>query len=329
MKYHYTPSQLAAIQAAEEAVDPKDLATQGFLREDPWSMNYWDDLREIDPLIDKQPKAEVTDVPELPQLYKDSSELDIFKLDEEAREKLREGWQEQTAKLIGGEDEDPRTTQGLLQDVRESALPRNVRDHLCGYAAFIGTEKEGAARRRLISVLEVVGKKPDSDYGPGLKGGTATDSIYEPFDMIDPRYSALAPSIPKFEDPRVRWPSGEEDDPSQAGILRLALQTGLSDEDIRRLKTKRLVQHRVVNQTRMGKIASIYVLSIAGNGNGLFGIGEGKSAEPEDARRQSMLNAVRNMKPIHRYENRTIYGEVHGKVGATEVELMSRPPGEF
>jgi len=40
-----------------------------------------------------------------------------------------------------------------------------------------------------------------------------------------------------------------------------------------------------------------------------------------------MMNAIRNMKPIHRYEDRTVYGEVHGKVGAVEIELSARPPG--
>ncbi|KAG9981445.1 hypothetical protein KCU78_g21479, partial [Aureobasidium melanogenum] len=35
----------------------------------------------------------------------------------------------------------------------------------------------------------------------------------------------------------------------------------------------------------------------------------------------------RNMKPIPRYENRTIFGEVEGKVGASVVQLSSRPPG--
>jgi len=118
--------------------------------------------------------------------------------------------------------------------------------------------------------------------------------------------------------------SSEETDPH---LLRLMQQTGYTQEQIRRFRVKNLVSHRVVNQTRMGKIQSLYYLTIAGNQNGLLGIGEGKSAEDEDARRQAMMNAIRNMKPIQRYENRTIYGQVQGKVGATEVELSSRGPG--
>lgn len=331
MKHHYTPSQIAAIEAAESAVPAEDLATQAVLRNDPWSMNYLDDLRQIDPLVDKQPKAVVTDVGPMPEFLKQSEFLEngMQQLDDESFDRLRKDLDDFVSPRWEAFKRDPRSFEELLRDVRESVLPQKVKDHLCGYAALIGTEKEAAARDRISAVLKMVGKPPVKNDRRRFLPAVLSRTLDGDAHMDDPRYSALAPAIPKFDDPNVRWPTGDEDDPSQAGIQRLALQTGFQEEDIRRFKTKRLVQHRVVNQTRMGKIQSIYVLSIAGNGNGLFGIGEGKSAEPEDARRQSMLNAIRNMKPIHRYENRTIYGDVHAKVGATEVQLMSRPPGEL
>jgi small subunit ribosomal protein S5 len=110
-------------------------------------------------------------------------------------------------------------------------------------------------------------------------------------------------------------------------ILRLSQQTGLTPDQIGKLRVKNLVNHRVVNQTRMGKIQSLYFLTIAGNENGMIGIGEGKAAEDEDGRRQAMMNAIRNMKPVPRYEERTIYGEVEAKVGASVVQLSARAPG--
>lgn len=112
-------------------------------------------------------------------------------------------------------------------------------------------------------------------------------------------------------------------------ILRLSQQTGMTPNQINALRVKNLVNHRVVNQTRMGKIQSLYFLTIAGNENGMLGIGEGKAAEDEDGRRQAMMNAIRNMRPVPRYENRTVYGDVRAKVGASIVELSSRGPGEF
>lgn len=121
----------------------------------------------------------------------------------------------------------------------------------------------------------------------------------------------------------------EEEEPIDPHLLRLCQQTGMTQDEIKRIRVKNLVAHRVVNQTRMGKIQSLYYLTIAGNQNGMVGIGEGKAVEDEDGRRQAMMNAIRNMRPIARYEERTIYGEVEGKVGAAVVKLSSRPPGTF
>lgn len=141
--------------------------------------------------------------------------------------------------------------------------------------------------------------------------------------------SSLAPDIPKMTHPSVRYKTAGEDGEGENDphIQRLMRQTGFTDRQIKKFRVKNLVAHRVVNQTRMGKISSQYFLTVAGNGNGLLGVGEGKSSEPEDARRQAQMAAIRNMQPISRYENRTIYGEVEGKVGAVELKLSARPPG--
>ncbi|KAJ9648031.1 28S ribosomal protein S5, mitochondrial [Coniosporium tulheliwenetii] len=137
-------------------------------------------------------------------------------------------------------------------------------------------------------------------------------------------YSALAPELPKFNTPGLRYTRGEDEDPH---MVRLMQQTGLTLQEIKRVRVKNLVSHRVVNQTRMGKIQSLYYLTIAGNQNGMLGIGEGKASEPEDGQRQAMMQAIRSMKPVPRYEGRTIFGEVEGKVGATELKISARPPG--
>ena len=60
----------------------------------------------------------------------------------------------------------------------------------------------------------------------------------------------------------------------------------------------------------------------------MLGVGEGKSSESNEARAAAFGNAVRNMRPIPRYEHRTIFGDVSAKVGGTGVELFTRPPGE-
>lgn len=145
----------------------------------------------------------------------------------------------------------------------------------------------------------------------------------------NPRNS-LAPSIPKglagLKRPGAAKVGEADIDPAMKRLMR---QTGLSHEAIRRFRVKNLVVHTVTNQTRLGKIQSMYYLTIAGNGRGLLGIGEGKSTEAEDARRQAHFNAIRNMQPIPRYEDRTIFGDVKVKMGAVELELMTRPPGMY
>lgn len=138
--------------------------------------------------------------------------------------------------------------------------------------------------------------------------------------------SSLAPDIPKLDILKRGTSDGEEIDVATRRLMR---QTGLSHLEIRRLRVKQLVVHGVVNQTRLGKIQSIYTLSVAGNGKGLIGIGEGKSAEAEESRTQARHAAIRNMQPIPMYEGRTIFGDVKGKVSATEVDLMTRPPGKI
>jgi small subunit ribosomal protein S5 len=125
------------------------------------------------------------------------------------------------------------------------------------------------------------------------------------------------------------YPQKEKSDEADPGLMRLMQMTGFSMREIAKLRVKSIVTHRVVNQTRLGKISKIYYLSVAGNGNGLIGIGEGKSEEASEARVQSQYRAIRNMQPILRYEGRTIFGDVKAKVSATELELYTRPPGKY
>ena len=139
--------------------------------------------------------------------------------------------------------------------------------------------------------------------------------------------SAAAPEAvpkPKKKNPKLKEIQGE----ASPALVRLMQMTGYSLREISALRVKSIISHAVVNQTRLGKIRKTYFLSVAGNGNGKIGIGEGKSEEGTEAMLQSQYRAIRNMQPILRYERRTIFGEVNGKVSATELELYARPPGK-
>lgn len=135
--------------------------------------------------------------------------------------------------------------------------------------------------------------------------------------------SYVSPELPVIEG----LPRHSDTDDIEPAMRRLMLQTGYTVDEIKKFRIKVMVYHPVRNTTRMGKIQSNYYLAVAGNGKGLLGVGEGKSVEVNDARIQACMAAVRNMVPIPRYENRTIFGDVKAKVGGTTVEVMSRPPG--
>ncbi|KAI9666804.1 MAG: 28S ribosomal protein S5, mitochondrial [Alyxoria varia] len=143
----------------------------------------------------------------------------------------------------------------------------------------------------------------------------------------------LAPEIPRIKDKRLRWPDAAEKDPlapddeTAQAFVRLSKVTGQSIAKLRSYRVKFLVQKQPTNQTRMGKIRRNSFLAVAGDLNGHVGLGEGKAIEADEAMRIAKLNAIRNMVPIRRYENRTIYGEVRGKVGACELTLTPLPPG--
>ena len=209
-------------------------------------------------------------------------------------------------------------------------------------------EKELLAMKYTPDQLEAieVGEQTIGDEDLQIQGRPRTDpmriSYYDDFSKIRPvvdhpaegeetedvgkllKSGASAARATLDSQTQTRQQVAEATDPR---ILRLSQQTGLTPIEISRLRVKNLVNHRVVNQTRMGKISSLYFLTIAGNEDGMLGIGEGKAAEDEDGRRQAMMAAIRNMRPVPRYEDRTIFGDVEGKVGASIVQLSTRPPG--
>ncbi|KAK7948206.1 mitochondrial 37S ribosomal protein uS5m [Apiospora aurea] len=147
-----------------------------------------------------------------------------------------------------------------------------------------------------------------------------------------PSDTSVAPSLGKdipgisgiYQNPIDPEDQGLDDE----GIYQdLKRRTGLSVREMMELTVKILVVRLVHNQTRLGKIRSVWVLAIAGNGNGRLGIGEAKSVENGAAVQKAKLLAIRNMKPVPRYEERTIYGSVSAKFGGTIVKLDARPPG--
>lgn len=117
---------------------------------------------------------------------------------------------------------------------------------------------------------------------------------------------------------------------SELGELakKLSLATGFDERYIMGLKVKTLILKTVKNQTSKGKIVSFYSMVCAGDGNGMLGIGEGKDPEePGSAILKAHWQAVKNLVKVPRLEDRTIFGNIEHKYGASIVHLRSSPPG--
>jgi hypothetical protein len=254
--------------------------------------------------------------------------------------------------------------QELLGEVDQLEMDDIKKHEILAYSHWVNTPKEESLRPMLERVLAEHPRSPEADSSPQrlrmllniikdkMKVGLDRDDLVFKHKMLENAarkvfknvpsdlvvgeakdiaarqvYSAVHPDMPKIKDPRVKYTAGAEDG-KELALQRLAKQTGYTVKQLGQFRVRQLTTRFVANQTRKGKIRSMYVLSVAGNQNGLVGIGEGKSVEAGDAVLQSHVNALRNMKPVYRYENRTIYGELDKRVGGTTVQLSSRPPGK-
>jgi small subunit ribosomal protein S5 len=269
----YTPAQIRAIEAGEQAIDPEDLQSRGVIRSDMGTLPYLDDLSHTRPMLDR------------PQTYEGP-------IDPNSRLLTREEFSEAYADTMGALED----TEGELSDPHRGDFLRELKE----VPSFMGTHGPIPAYQTPDYRAPGLPWNFDPD-NPTSKAKKETEK--DPEDDVDPR------------------------DPD--GIYnRLIKQTGLTLDQILDYKIKILVKHRVVNQTRLGKVSSIYCLAVAGNGNGRLGIGEAKGQEIEETQTNARIAAIRSMQPIPRYEERTIFGEVDGKVSAVEVKLMARPPGK-
>lgn len=279
MKERYTPEQLAAIEAGEKIIDPRDLTVQGRLRVDPYRLRYIDDFSKVAPVVDKRVKKYPTHpVPDAKFMTQEEFGDDFI------------AW-------------------------LRSLTPKDV-------------DLSSMSDDQLAAWAE--------EHGPSDLD--VTRYFHERSSLTDggaPQNTSLAPALPD-KVPGVAGLYKQQVDPEDEGVAdddgyqaALKRATGMTLKQLKNIKTRNLVTRYVTNQTRLGKVQTWSVLSIAGNGDGWLGIGVAKSPEMEVASSKSKLLATQNMRPIRRYENRTIYGDVTSKISGTVVELRSRPPGAF
>lgn len=339
LKKIYTPEQLEAILLGEKTTPSKDLAIQGRIRTDPYRFRHLEDFATIRPVVDKRPKSGRPVDPtarfmtpdefgdDLLDHYREGSgeEEKPFGVDVEQALSMYEDMRSRLLNKPRGED----LTEGeLLQSLDKVLGP--VSPESVDVNKAIEDLKDTKEQEEVELSEEEQAKARDEDlefYKYMMERNSMTG-----FDGGD---TALAPDLPD-KVPGVaglykQQMSQEEEDLDPEGKFQeLKRQTGMSIKKIIEIysrQTKVLVVRYVSNQTRLGKIRSVYHLVVAGNNDGWIGLGEAKSVDHGVSEAKAKLLAIRNMRPIRRYENRTIYGNVEGKSGATVVQLFTRPPG--
>lgn len=338
----YTPEQLEALLAGEKAIPASDLVVQGRIRNDPYRFRYVEDFSTVRPVLDKRPKS-----------GRPVDPTARFMTPDEFGDDLLDHYRE-----ASGEEDKPfgvdvEQALDLYEDMRSRMLNKESGEQLTEDDLFRSVDKVlGPVSPESVDVdkaLQDVNKnevqKAESEMSEEEKA-KARDEDLEFYKYMMERNSltgfdggdtTLAPDVPD-KVPGVaglykQQMSPEEEDLDPEGRYQeLRRQTGMSIKKIiqvYQMNTKCLVTRFVSNQTRLGKIRSTYFLAVAGNGDGWLGLGEAKSVDHGVAEAKAKLLAIRNMRPVRRYENRTIYGNVEGKSGATVVQLYTRPPGTF
>lgn len=108
-----------------------------------------------------------------------------------------------------------------------------------------------------------------------------------------------------------------------------AQATGLSLPEILKLHRYALVLKRVSQMTPKGKIPTMFAMVVVGNGDGIVGLGQGKHTLAARALDKAFVHAVKDMTAVDRFQDRTIWGSRKDHWGATDIEMWSRPPGQF
>ena len=342
----YGAAHVEAIKAGEIAVSAEDLVIQGRIRNDQFAPEYAEDYATLDPKIDIRPDIG-RGQPQKPHWPTSSEFADDFGM-----EMIRH-----TQK--GTDDQLSRAMIRALRKVKESKgaelldLTIEELDEL---------EANPELLQKYVDMEGELAADPNSE-GPEFMTRAQAEMLNE---AIDKEMVAQLEEIERYGDADAISPTGLDliadgpaghirqhsaeslelgKVPGVAGLYKLAKEdnggdddgvydeisrlTGMTLAELQGLVNKVLVTRFVHNQTRLGKVRSVSILAIAGNGNGRLGIAMAKSTEPNVAVQTAKLLAIRNMKPIRRYENRTVFGNVKAKISGTVVELFARPPGTF
>lgn len=345
----YGAAHVEAIKAGQKAIDPADMAIQGRLRDDQYrpegGEGYVDDYVTVDPKVDLKPEAKIplsrvsVDIPEPHEILqnfvtkasestKKATDDYLHRAMTRALRKVKDTKGADLIDLTHEELDDLENNPDML----DKYLAKEDRAKSTGEPA----ESDFITRAQAEKLDEAINEEMDKAL-KGLEGSDGEELSPSLLDIIEDGpagfarlHSAEAPELGKVPGMAGLYKlTKENSDADDEGVYtEIQRLTGMSLRELQSLFNKVLVTRFVHNQTRLGKVRSLSVLAICGNGNGRLGIAMAKSTEAEVAVQTAKLLAIRNMKPVRRYENRTVFGNIKAKVSGTIVELSARPPGK-
>lgn len=355
----YTAAQMRAVEAGEAAVDPRDITVQGRLRTDSQltGLKYFDDFSMVKPGIDKKQKSPVLAA----KMAVDAKLMDLDQVSDHTLDWMRSYYIDDTGKSAAQMTprERERATQrakGKSFDFEEylkhlymdptmvhkdgkpvnfdelgnSSLVQAVPHYIPGVSGKKWLGKDAA----IVAKYAASAKALSDDVAKFARGEAFSSDEAEA--EVRKQSDADAKREQEAKDYRTAKRQKENmgylDDRQHSleetrSMTQLKATTGIMTVEMNKLIVKQIVSRSVSNQTRLGKVQSFSIITIVGNGNGRLGMGMAKSTEMPTAASQAREMALRNMRPIRRYENRTIYGNVEAKVAGTVVQLYARPPG--
>lgn len=347
LRKKYTPDQIEAIKTGEQTINPEDLVIQGRFRDDAYRPTYVEDYTHMDPRYDLKPDYEGT--PQEVKWLGTNEWMDKFGeriskiTDRNTNNQLTRAMARALRKVKESQGQDViDLTSEELADLERNPelLSKYLVEEDVAAADSTATDSNVLTRAQVLQVDEAIDsaweqelEKLSAMSDPSEVGPSNVELWEDGPAGVNRMHSAEAVELGKV--PGVEGLYKAAADPEDEGrddsgaFQEIKRLTGLKLKEVQSILAKILVVRQVHNQTRLGKIRSVSVIAIAGNGNGRLGLGHAKSTEPQIASGTAQMLAIRNMKPIPRYENRTIFGNVTGKVSATIVELFARPPGKF
>ncbi|KAG7149589.1 37S ribosomal protein S5 like [Verticillium longisporum] len=345
LREKYTPEQFEALEAGEAAIDPKDLTLQGRIRNDPYRFEYLEDFATVQPVIDAKPKQPI--VPREAEFLGKKEWVDkyIDTLADHAETKMQDTIGKAVARALRkvkqtNPDKIDFTEEELVELENNPELRRKYIIEESDDGLWASAQAERKANPNAVIPGEEWWDKIDETFYEELEAEFEKDASplvetdrLKVWKAIDNEVgsSALAPELGKVEGVKGQYKDVEDpedqglDSSGQYGDVKKALNFQM--KEVLSILAKKLVSRSVSNQTRLGKIRSYSVMVVAGNSNGRLGLGMARSTDALIATVTAKLLALRNMRPIRRYENRTIFGTVEKKISGTVVKLEARPPG--